>query len=66
MQDFKNKIEYLLKNEKLEFKPSQNKLSIPLIFRIFRKMESGLINFDAIKNGITLEALKNLLKNKIS
>jgi hypothetical protein len=49
MEEFTKQLEHILLNGSLEFKPSQDKLSIPLIYRIYKKMNCGLINFDAIK-----------------
>jgi hypothetical protein len=49
MKEFTKQLELILIDGSLEFKPSKDKLSIPLIYRIYKKMNSGLINFDAIK-----------------
>jgi hypothetical protein len=49
MEEFIARLEHLLSNGNFELKPSQDKLSIPLIYRIYKKMNGGLINFDALK-----------------
>lgn len=49
MDEFKIKLEHFLKIESFEFQPTQEKLSVPLICRIYKKMNAGLCNFDAIK-----------------
>lgn len=49
MEEFTKQLEQFLLDGSFEFKPSQDKLSIPLIYRIYKKMQGGLRNFDAIK-----------------
>lgn len=49
IEEFKQLLKDKIAFEQLEYKPTQDKLSIPLIFRIYKKMKEGLLNFDAIK-----------------
>jgi hypothetical protein len=49
MEEFKQLVELCLQSGDFEFKPTQNKLSIPLLYRVYKKMKAGLTNFDAIK-----------------
>ena len=49
MDEFKIKLEHCLSIESFDFRPTQEKLSVPLIYRIYKKMNAGLSNFDAIK-----------------
>lgn len=44
----KNKIQNYLSNNKVELKSSHNRLSLPIINRIYKKMSNG-IKFDDIK-----------------
>lgn len=48
MNDFIILLENRLAETKFEFAPTQNKLSIPLVYRIYKKMQAE-IKFDAIK-----------------
>ncbi len=48
MNDFAIRLEKFLLEEELELKPTQNKISIPLVYRLYRKMRAE-IKFDAIK-----------------
>lgn len=49
IDEFKKLLEDKIAHTQLDYKPTQDKLSIPLIFRIYKKMKGGLLNFDAIK-----------------
>lgn len=49
MEDFKELLKQYISQGNLKLKPTQDKLSLPLLFRIYKKMKAGLINFDAIK-----------------
>jgi hypothetical protein len=68
MEEFKNQLEYFLKTEKLVYAPSQDKLSIPLVFRIFTKMMCGLRNFDAIRvaDDIIIDGHHRYIASKLS
>lgn len=48
MENFKNLLEQELLNREFELKPTQNKISLPIVFRIFKKMKANL-KFDAIR-----------------
>lgn len=48
MNDFKILLENSLADREFEFAPTQNKISIPLVYRIYKKMKAE-IKFDAIK-----------------
>jgi hypothetical protein len=49
MENFKELLNQQISQGSLKLKPTQDKLSIPLVFRIYKKMKAGLKNFDAIK-----------------
>ncbi len=46
--EFIQNLNELLSNETFEFRPTQNKISVPLLVRIYKKMKAGL-EFNAIK-----------------
>ncbi len=45
MDEFKIKLEHFLEIESFEFQPTQEKLSVPLICRIYKMMNAGYVNF---------------------
>lgn len=67
MNDFIITLENYISQNELEFKPTQNKLSIPLIFRIYKKMKANL-EFDAIKTceGLIIDGHHRYIASKIA
>lgn len=49
MDEFIELLKLQISKGDIGLKPTQDKLSVPLLYRIYKKMKAGLRNFDAIK-----------------